>query len=817
MSGAGEMRPAPASFPPRNMGARPRHLALQLALLLLAGTAWGIPARAATGWIPPPSVTALLPRATFGPGSTHSIELTVRANGVPASLNWVASVGGAFTLGVTPSGGSISVPADSVRRVPLSIPVPPAAIGAASLPLEITNQIGGGHVMKASTAFFSASGGRPEVWPSPSTWSAPANTVGSVSFQVHSLLGTAESLVVTDGRLDPDPNNDGALFHGSALPTDVNLPGGATLTLSEPTTIAGSAYAGNANAVQCSITSNEGISTALGYALVSVALPESLPAALFPVGLTAIEEPAAGRDGPVELPSRNLWVLPAGLDGVRVLSGGSQLARIGPVDMDGNGADDRLVGQVRIPSFAASIAVIPGFVGPSGDTLDLGLLAAGRAGRMLLDLRALLDPPFGTWSYFFDRDMNGIDDRILRTIPTPGFATDVTWFRAPSGRIVALVADADTGSVPVAVDYNPALVTAGTGAGVVAIDVTAAFDSLGGVPYAAGTLPTAGSALDLELRRPGTGAPDLAVADGPSGVSLYHLTAGGGAPATITFTSLGSVALSSAWGTPYARDACWISNTRDSVFLAVAASAGGAQIVRAPLGGAPSLMLAQQTSAPAIGLAGTWTGTLAAALGTGGVALMRSPSGSELDQIAPTAGAPYTAPVTLSRGQLWTEGRALEVAWQWTPSASTTSLAFLGTSGPVPDLMVSDGSRALLLRPGQATIVAVAGERSPPRVLPLVVSVAPNPISERTDVSVFDASAGLHPGRIEIGIFDVQGRLVRRLRAGSGGASAGATASLLRLTWDGREDRGRRLGSGRYWLRARAGARETTRAVLILR
>jgi hypothetical protein len=226
--------------------------------------------------------------------------------------------------------------------------------------------------------------------------------------------------------------------------------------------------------VQCSITSNEGISTSLGYALVSVALPESLPTALYPVGLTAIEEPAAGRDGPVELQSRNLWLLPAGLDGVRVLSGGSQLARIGPVDTDGNGADDRLVGQVRIPSFAASIAVIPGFVGPSGDTLDLGLLAAGRAGLMLLDLRTLVDPPFGTWSDFFDQDMNGIDDRILRTLPTPGFATDVTWFRAPSGRIVALVADADTGSVPVAVDYNPALVTAGTGAGVVAIDVTAA-------------------------------------------------------------------------------------------------------------------------------------------------------------------------------------------------------------------------------------------------------------------------------------------------------------------------------------------------------
>jgi len=66
--------------------ARSRHRALRLALLLLAGTAWNAPARAATGWIPPPSVTALLPSATFAPGSVHSIELTLRANGVPASL-----------------------------------------------------------------------------------------------------------------------------------------------------------------------------------------------------------------------------------------------------------------------------------------------------------------------------------------------------------------------------------------------------------------------------------------------------------------------------------------------------------------------------------------------------------------------------------------------------------------------------------------------------------------------------------------------------------------------------------------------------------
>jgi hypothetical protein len=756
-------------------------------------------------------LTALLPSAAFAPGSTHSIDLTLRANGAPASLNWTRTVGGAFAPSVTPASGSILVPQDSVRRVTLSVTVPGGSVGAASLGIEITDQIGGGHVAKASTAIFAASGGMPEVWANPSTWSAPARTSGSVSFQVHSTVGTAEVVDVTDGRDNPDNENDGALFPGTPLPLSANLPGGATITLNAPITIAGSAYAGNANSVQCSISSAAGITTATGFALSSAALPESLPTALFPAGVTPVTEPAAGRDGPVELASRGLWLLPSGLDGVRVLSAGSSLARFGPVDTDGNGADDRMVGQIRIPSFAASIAVVPGFVGPAGDTLDLGLLAAGRAGLLLLDLRTLLDPLFGTWQDFFDQDLNGIDDRILRTIPLSGFANDVSWFRAPTGRIVALVADADTGSVPVAADYNPAAVVAGTGAGVVAIDVTAAFDSLGGVPYAAGTLPTPGSAQDVELRRSGAGAPDLAVADGASGVSFFHLTTAAGAPATVTFSPLGSVALSSVWGTPYARDACWVSNTRDSVYLAVAASAAGVELVRAPLTGAPSLVMAQQMSAPAIGLGGTWTGTLAAAMGTGGVALLRAPSGSELDKILPAAPPPYAAPVTLTRGQTWTEG-ALERAWQWSWTASSTSMKFLGTTGPIPDLLVSDGPRALLLRPGNAAITAVGEEPSPPRVRPLQISVAPNPAAERMEITVFDASSRAGIGALEAEIYDVQGRLVRRIHGPGGSGSP-----LARLTWDGLDDRGSLLGSGRYWLHVRSGAARAARSILILR
>jgi hypothetical protein len=279
----------------------------------------------------------------------------------------------------------------------------------------------------------------------------------------------------------------------------------------------------------------------------------------------------------------------------------------------------------------------------------------------------------------------------------------------------------------------------------------------------------------------------------------------------VTFSPLGSVALSSTWGTPYARDACWVSNTRDSVYLAVAASAAGVELVRAPLTGAPSLVMAQQMSAPAIGLGGTWTGTLAAAMGTGGVALLRAPSGSELDKILPAAPPPYAAPVTLTRGQTWTEG-ALERAWQWSWTASSTSMKFLGTTGPIPDLLVSDGPRALLLRPGNAAITAVGEEPSPPRVRPLQISVAPNPAAERMEITVFDASSRAGIGALEAEIYDVQGRLVRRIHGLEGSGS-----TLGRLIWDGRDDRGSRLGSGRYWLHVRSGAARAARSILILR
>jgi len=800
--------------------AGPRFFPKWIFALALLTPALGVGAGpvAALDWIPPRPITAVLPTATLAPSSTRTIELYVLASSSAASLVWAATTSGQFPMTVTPSTGSLSLSAGGSAVVPLSVTLPDTANGVSSLTVAVSYPSGvfAGRAATAMATIFAATAARPEIIPVPGTWAASGGTSGNVAFQIHSLIGSSESIVLTTGRFNSDPNNDGGLFTGSSVPSPVTLPAGGTITVNAPTTLASNAYAGNLNAVQVTVTSNEGISTAVGHAIVNPAQTPNLPTMLVPAGVTPVDNPVAGRDGPALVASRGYWLVPSGLSGVGVMRA-SATDSIGAVDSDGDGVEDRWIGNIHIPAFAAAIDVIPGFVSPFGDTLDVGLLAAGRAGLMLLDLRVLEDPPFGTWSDFFDTDGNGIDDRILRTIPLSGFATDVTSFRTASGRWVAMVADADTGSVPVSSAFDPAAVVAGTGQGVVAIDVAAALDSLNNPPYAAGTLATPGNALDLELR--GGSSPDLAIADGGGGVEVYGITASGGVPATLTFTSRGTVALSSTFGTAYARDAAWISNTRDSVYVAVAAGAGGLEIARVPRagGGTPSLVLVQQTAASVAGVAGAWTGTLAAAETSNGVALLRAPGAGFLDRITPVASPPYTAPVTLARGAPWAAtGTALELATHQTPASAATALRFRPTTGPIPNLLVSDGPRLLSLRPGQAAITAVATENaaSSGAGSRLAIAVRPNPILTSALVEIRsvgvppagpDTSGGVLataiplPLGLRLEIFDVRGRIVRQLEV-----PLPPGASVVTVPWDGRNEAGQRVSSGRYRVRARS-------------
>jgi len=94
-------------------------------------------------------------------------------------------------------------------------------------------------------------------------------------------------------------------------------------------------------------------------------------------------------------------------------------------------------------------------------------------------------------------------------------------------------------------------------------------------------------------------------------------------------------------------------------------------------------------------------------------------------------------------------------------------------------------------------------EGTPGRVM---FRVLPNPISGTGRV-LFSLP---HSGRVDLGVYDVLGRLVRSLAEGP------YPAGNFELTWDGRDNQERLQESGVYWIRLRApGATRTSRVVLM--
>jgi hypothetical protein len=720
--------------------------------------------------------------------------------------------GSIFTPQLSATTGTLSLAADQQTTVSITVTVPAGAPSPSTgfITFKLAFNPGGGQAAPNALCMIrAATGGRPEFYPSPFIQSAPAGGPATVTYNLHSIIGTSEQFNLTlTTPSNPDSFNALNKFPYTLPTTPVTLAGAATIQVSVPVFLPGNIYPGNLNAYSItaqSTTDLTKLSDAKGYAFASSPDPDSLPTSFVPTGLAKLElgQATSSRDGPVPIPGRGLWLVPAGRLGIKVLRD-SALSQIGPVDTDNNTLDDRYVGRIRPPTYAASIAVVPGFVNSAQDVLDLGLLAAGTGGLMLIDLREIVDLPGVTWDQWYDMDGDGIDDRILRRLPIPGFVTDVEWFRNADGRVIAIAAAADTGSIPTAINFNPAATVPGTGTGLYAIDVLAAVDSLPEAPYFAGSLATAGNALDLELRS--GPSPELALADGAHGFSLFSVDAVG-TPATVTFTPLGDVALDATWGTPYARDLAWLpSGSGDSLYCAVAAGAGGVQLISAPHGQPPFLALVQKVEAPAIGLATSLFGYAGVALGTSGATLLRMPVTPELDQINGLASPPYTAPVVLNLGASWTEGRALRTGTFGALSSSTTALRFRDFLGgtTAPDLLAADGVRTLVLHTGPAGVTGVGPPTAPDRTEGIHLRVAPNPARGAVEFRVVGdwALAGaIAPGQpVEFSVVDLQGRVVRRLSSRALGS--GASSLLARIAWDGRDQEGRPATPGRYWVRA---------------
>lgn len=98
----------------------------------------------------------------------------------------------------------------------------------------------------------------------------------------------------------------------------------------------------------------------------------------------------------------------------------------------------------------------------------------------------------------------------------------------------------------------------------------------------------------------------------------------------------------------------------------------------------------------------------------------------------------------------------------------------------------------------------------PPReaaALPLIRFLLANP-SQGT--SSFEVTASGR-GRLEVGVYDVRGHLVRRLHSGAG------SALPMSFTWDARDEAGRAVAAGTYLIRARDETRLATHKMQVVR
>jgi hypothetical protein len=82
----------------------------------------------------------------------------------------------------------------------------------------------------------------------------------------------------------------------------------------------------------------------------------------------------------------------------------------------------------------------------------------------------------------------------------------------------------------------------------------------------------------------------------------------------------------------------------------------------------------------------------------------------------------------------------------------------------------------------------------------------PNPFNPTTRIA-FDLP---HPGHVDLRIYDASGHIVRTLVNGS------MSADTHRVTWDGRDDQGRRLSSGVYFYRLQTGERTLSRKLVMV-
>lgn len=125
--------------------------------------------------------------------------------------------------------------------------------------------------------------------------------------------------------------------------------------------------------------------------------------------------------------------------------------------------------------------------------------------------------------------------------------------------------------------------------------------------------------------------------------------------------------------------------------------------------------------------------------------------------------------------------------------ASGASLVLRGTLGEAGLVGISQGggyALALGFWPG-TTATLVAADPQTPRAVELDLRAVPNPFNPATEFR-FNLS---RDGEVNVRLYDVTGRLVRTIDAGT------LTAGSQALRWDGTDDSGSVVSSGQYFAR----------------
>jgi DNA-binding beta-propeller fold protein YncE len=159
------------------------------------------------------------------------------------------------------------------------------------------------------------------------------------------------------------------------------------------------------------------------------------------------------------------------------------------------------------------------------------------------------------------------------------------------------------------------------------------------------------------------------------------------------------------------------------------------------------------------------------------------------------------------------DGRRLATRAAGTFDAGTRTIALTaadldaaaGASQPQVRLVAASGY------PGGATAraqIALAGYGGGPVVNPGQLTALPNPVRTSTRIA-FALPAGA-PDGASLRIFDASGRQVRQF-------AQRFSAGVNQVTWDGTDDRGRRLPDGIYFSRLRAAGRETSHRMVLVR